>query len=340
MEAATPAATTTKTTIPVQGMTCAACQASVQKALQRQPGVLDASVNLMMSNAAVTYDPAVTRPEALVDAIRDTGYEAALPQAGQTAFEEQEARDRAQADEFRDLRRKALVSGAVGVVAMIVSMPLMAAGAHAVHGPVADPFMRWAMESMTPALERGDAVALPNPRGRSLLEPARSDAWRDGLGRAALLHPRLDGLPAPLGGHEHPDRRWARGRRSCTPFVATVAPGVLRLARRGAGRVLRGGDHHHRPDPHRQRARGAGQAPHVGRPARARGPAAEDGPRAAGGGGGGRTRRARCGTATWSSSAPASGCRWTARWSPARARWTSRCSPASRCRSRRRRATG
>ncbi len=153
MEAATPAATTTKVTIPVQGMTCAACQASVQKALQRQPGVLDASVNLMMSNAAVTYDPAVTRPEALVDAIRDTGYEAALPQAGQTAFEEQEARDRAQADEFRDLRRKALFSGAVGVVAMTVSMPLMTSGAHAVHGPVADPFMRWAMESMTPALE-------------------------------------------------------------------------------------------------------------------------------------------------------------------------------------------
>jgi P-type Cu+ transporter len=141
-----------KVNIPVQGMTCAACQASVQKALQRQPGVLDASVNLMMHNAAVTYDPALTRPEALVDAIRDTGYEAALPRTGQTAFEEQEARDRAQEEEFRDLRRKALFSGAVGLVAMIVSMPLMTAGAHAAHGPVADPFMRWAMESMTPAL--------------------------------------------------------------------------------------------------------------------------------------------------------------------------------------------
>ena len=143
-----------KVNIPVQGMTCAACQASVQKTLQRQPGVLDASVNLMMHNAAVTYDPALTQPEALVDAIRDTGYEAALPQAGQTAFEEQEARDRAQEEEFRDLRRKALFSGIVGIVAMIVSMPLMTAGAgaHAAHGPVADPFMRWAMESMTPAL--------------------------------------------------------------------------------------------------------------------------------------------------------------------------------------------
>jgi Cu+-exporting ATPase len=140
--------------IPVQGMTCAACQASVQKTLQRQPGVLDASVNLMMHNAAVTYDPEVTRPEALVEAIRETGYEAEMPRPEQTAFEEQEARDRAQEEEFRSLRGKALVSGAVGVIAMIVSMPLMTAGAHAVHGPVADPFMRWAMESMTPALRR------------------------------------------------------------------------------------------------------------------------------------------------------------------------------------------
>jgi Cu+-exporting ATPase len=139
-----------KVDIPVQGMTCAACQASVQKALQRQPGVVDAAVNLMMKNAAVTYDPAVTRPEALVEAIRDTGYEAELPRPEQTAFEEQEARDRANEEELRNLRRKALASGAVAILAMIVSMPLMASGTH--HGPVADPFMRWAMESLTPAL--------------------------------------------------------------------------------------------------------------------------------------------------------------------------------------------
>ncbi len=154
-------ATGARIDIPVEGMTCAACQASVQKALQRQPGVLDAAVNLMTKNAAVTYDPAVIRPEALVEAIRDTGYEAELPRPEQTAFAEQEARDRADEEEFRSLRRKALASGAAGLLAMIVSMPLMAA--HSIHsisihqGPVADPFMRWAMESLTPALR----AALP-----------------------------------------------------------------------------------------------------------------------------------------------------------------------------------
>ncbi|RPH53743.1 hypothetical protein EHM82_07930, partial [bacterium] len=142
----------TKITIPVSGMTCASCQANVQKTLQRQPGVVDASVNLMMGNAAVTYDPAAVSPEKLVEAIRDTGYEAELPRPEQTAFAEQEARDKAQEEEFRSLRFKALVSGAIGILAMIVSMPLMDPGGapgHVGHpqGAVADPFMRWVMES-------------------------------------------------------------------------------------------------------------------------------------------------------------------------------------------------
>lgn len=140
-------------TLPVEGMTCAACQAAVQKALRRQPGVIDASVNLMMKSAAVTYDPARVQPEALVEAIRETGYEAELPGPEQTAFAEQEARDRSQEQEFRGLRRKALASGGAGVVAMILSMPLMAAGGHT--GMTADSFMHWVMDSLTPALRTG-----------------------------------------------------------------------------------------------------------------------------------------------------------------------------------------
>jgi len=148
-------AATQKITIPVSGMTCAACQAGVQKALQRTPGVADANVNLMMANASVSYDPSVTSPEALVEKIRDVGYGAELPRPERTAFAEQEERDRAQEEEYLELRQKAIVSGTLGAVAMLVSMPLMVSGARQVHGgPVADPFMRWAMESMSPALER------------------------------------------------------------------------------------------------------------------------------------------------------------------------------------------
>jgi Cu+-exporting ATPase len=105
--------------IPVSGMTCAACSARVQRALQKQPGVADANVNLMMKTATVQFDPSAVTPDRLVEAIRETGYGAQLAAPDQTAFEEQEARDRANREELREFRTKAIVSGIVGAVAMI-----------------------------------------------------------------------------------------------------------------------------------------------------------------------------------------------------------------------------
>ena len=68
-----------KVTLPVEGMTCAACQANVQRALTAAPGVSKAAVNLMMHEATVHYDPAATSPEQLVAAINDTGYVSRCP---------------------------------------------------------------------------------------------------------------------------------------------------------------------------------------------------------------------------------------------------------------------
>ena len=116
----------TRVVIPVTGMTCAACQGRVQRTLGRTPGVVDATVNLMMADATVTYDPAVITPDALVAVIAKTGYGAELPRAEVSAFEAQAARDRAQAEEFVALRTKAIASGVVGLVAMVVSMTSMA----------------------------------------------------------------------------------------------------------------------------------------------------------------------------------------------------------------------
>ncbi len=139
-------------TIPVGGMTCAACQATVQRALTRTPGVVDANVNLMTNSAAVTYDPRVVNPDALVERIRQTGYSAELPAADRGAMAAQLEQDDKQFQEYRSLRSKAIVSLVVGVVAMIVSMPLMAAAAHASGHALTDPVMRWAMTVLDPAL--------------------------------------------------------------------------------------------------------------------------------------------------------------------------------------------
>ena len=134
--------------LDVEGMTCAACQAHVQRALASQPGVEAASVNLMMKRAAVSFDPGVISPLDLIAAVRESGYDAALPATDLDAVREQEARDRAQQAEYLALRRKALASLAAGALAMVVSMPLMSR--HALGAATVDPFMDWAMTRLSP----------------------------------------------------------------------------------------------------------------------------------------------------------------------------------------------
>lgn len=145
-------ATNTETeqlTLPVSGMTCAACQARVQRALERTPGVDQASVNLMLGTAAVTFHPEAVTEAGLVDVIRATGYDSPPRTVHRDAVAAQAALDAAQLHDYRELRQKALVSLVAGAVAMIVSMPLMS---NAAHGVTIDPFMHWVMTWLTPPI--------------------------------------------------------------------------------------------------------------------------------------------------------------------------------------------
>jgi len=108
--------------INVTGMTCSACQAHVQRALEHAPGVAKAAVNLMTGEATVAFDPKLTKPAALVEAISETGYEAQLPASGQSDFEAQAERDRTQIAEASELQIKAVVSLTLGAIAMAISM--------------------------------------------------------------------------------------------------------------------------------------------------------------------------------------------------------------------------
>ncbi|MEP6961452.1 MAG: heavy metal translocating P-type ATPase [Acidobacteriota bacterium] len=117
--------------IHVGGMTCAACQTHVRKALADTPGVSEAAVNLMSGEATVVFDPELVAPPALLEAIRDTGYDAELIATGEDALREQEERERSQARYARALAVKAGVSMALGAVAMWLSMAFM--GNHAVN---------------------------------------------------------------------------------------------------------------------------------------------------------------------------------------------------------------
>ena len=142
-----PSVKTEKITFPVTGMTCAACQAFLEKTLAKQPGVEDAAVNLMLHSATVSYRPGDASPEALVEAVRRTGYGAELPSLDTSVLEDQQAHDVALRAEYLQVRRKATVSLIAGIVAMIASMPLMA-GDHA----SGDPLLAWWMRVLDPVV--------------------------------------------------------------------------------------------------------------------------------------------------------------------------------------------
>jgi P-type Cu+ transporter len=133
-------------TIPVTGMTCAACSGRVQRTLEKTPGVAEASVNLMTGAATVAYDPVVTTPERLVDSIRSTGYGAELPLPGDSGEELLDAQEAARAEEVRELRRKFAVSAIAAVISMLFGTlhQTMSAGARYLLLALTLPVVGWA----------------------------------------------------------------------------------------------------------------------------------------------------------------------------------------------------
>ena len=67
-----------KVTLDVAGMTCASCQAVVERTLGRLDGVSSAVVNLANETATVTFDPAVIAVDALISAVNGVGYKASV----------------------------------------------------------------------------------------------------------------------------------------------------------------------------------------------------------------------------------------------------------------------
>src|SRR5512135_2431217 len=61
--------------LPVTGMTCAACASNIERALKKLPGVGAAGVNYATNRATVTFDPSVLSIPVIVEAIRDVGYD-------------------------------------------------------------------------------------------------------------------------------------------------------------------------------------------------------------------------------------------------------------------------
>jgi Cu2+-exporting ATPase len=82
-----------QSSLRLSGMHCADCAATIEQALARVPGVIEARVSAAAQRASVRWDPALTRASLLVRAVHDAGYDA-VPDTAADAREQRRAEAR------------------------------------------------------------------------------------------------------------------------------------------------------------------------------------------------------------------------------------------------------
>lgn len=118
---------------PVTGMSCASCAANIQTRLSRQPGILNASVNLATESVSVEFDQSVVEPQDLKDAVTSIGYDLIIDES-ENAKEELE---NLQLKRYRSMKRRTAWSVILATPLVLISMVFM-------NIPYA-PFIMWAL---------------------------------------------------------------------------------------------------------------------------------------------------------------------------------------------------
>ncbi|MFT4105495.1 MAG: heavy metal translocating P-type ATPase [Lacrimispora sp.] len=111
----------TTVTIPIGGMTCAACAQRIGKVVGKMEGVQEASVNFATEKATVTYDPQKVRLSAIKGAIEKAGYKALEVDKADAADEDRERKQR----EIKTLWTKFIISAVFSLPLLYIAMAPM-----------------------------------------------------------------------------------------------------------------------------------------------------------------------------------------------------------------------
>ena len=106
----------------VGGMTCAACQAHVDRAVSKLDGVQSVSVNLLAGSMLVDYDPAQVTPDDICTAVDRAGYSASPVSAGTEAAANGSAQARSGATHMESPTKKLEVAASAMRTRLIVSI--------------------------------------------------------------------------------------------------------------------------------------------------------------------------------------------------------------------------
>jgi P-type Cu+ transporter len=107
-----------ETTFGVTGMTCASCAGRVERALEKVPGVLEASVNLAAEKATVGYLAGEVDLRELEKAVEGAGYGVIREDEGSSAEDSHER-------EYRKLKSDFLLAAALTALILLGSLPHM-----------------------------------------------------------------------------------------------------------------------------------------------------------------------------------------------------------------------
>jgi len=114
----------TSTTLKLKGMSCASCANSIQTAIGQVPGVNRVQVNFAAEQAKVEFDARSTTVEAIRAAVAGAGYEADENEGWGIGEEDAQAQKERKAQQ-RALLRKTTVSGIIGSVLIVGTLPMM-----------------------------------------------------------------------------------------------------------------------------------------------------------------------------------------------------------------------
>ena len=104
---------------PITGMMCAVCSNTVEKTAQSQPGVISAEVNFANASLSISWNPKVTSPEKVAEAIRKAGYDMIVEKSEQKAVEEKEKRDE---EEYRNMKCKTICAWGLTIPLSVLCM--------------------------------------------------------------------------------------------------------------------------------------------------------------------------------------------------------------------------
>ena len=113
------------TTLDIEGMSCAACAAAVEKSLSRTLGVQAALVNYATEKATITYVPTQASPADLRAAVKNAGYAVATRAPDTSAADHQAEIDRQKAVAYQTLKRRFGVAAGLAVIIMALSMSML-----------------------------------------------------------------------------------------------------------------------------------------------------------------------------------------------------------------------